>query len=306
MSVVSIAPISGKEGKFGLYKDSRASRSWQVLTNNRFDDEYYVVQTGIGLGYFPVPYLSTHPDSFILLCRSVSAKQDERAPLKWIVTAEYSGEPISIPDQQSFVPPLQRPAVIRRRKNKYMKALDKDVDGDAIVNSAGDPFDPPPETPRGRPLITISKNVGFIPPGLSTYGDGINSLPFMCQGETFDQYTARIDDWDMSELKTETDPTGVPWQYYVFTWSFEIDTEEGWKGSLLDCGFRERRAGGDGISKFNILDQATPPNPVSSPALLDGNGYSLVSQGIVESADNAVYLPFDFYYETDFNQFPLF
>lgn len=313
MSLIRLSRIGGNSAKIGLVTDGRATVRWLGLTDNRYDDEISVLRDGIDMGDLPTPYLTPHPSSPVMTCRSLGGDQDERFPTKWIITAEYSSAPFGDAQQQAnFLPPLDRPAIIRRRKNKYQKALDKDIDGKAILNAAKDPIDPSPEVPRGRPVIVITKNIGFIPANLSLYGDGINSTPFMCQGETFDSYSCRIDDWDLSEWKTETDANGVLWGYYTFTWSFEVNTDPpsntiggvysgGWRAALLNAGYRCYRAGGS-IKKFQIYDNGTPPQPIQSPALLDAQGFLLDSP----SPSSATYVPFRFFYEFDFNNYPLY
>jgi hypothetical protein len=315
MAITRISPISGKAGDLASVNARRASRRWLVQTNSRYDDEFAVLNAGINGGVFPTPFLSFHPTWLGLLCRSLRADQDEGAPLKWIVVAEYSSEPLSNAERQGqFIPPLDRPAVIRQRKNQYSKPQAKDVNGKPYTNSANDPTDPPIELPRGYPVFIITKNVAAVPAGLLQYGDAINAAPFFIEDVFVDTYQARIDDWERSALTSEIDSTGNEWQYFVFTWSIELNQQDtigqnvdgappgapsGWLVQYLDAGYRCFRSGGGTLKKYNILDDSTPPQPITSVALLNGGG------GQLASGSDPYYRIRHGYYEVDFNLFPL-
>lgn len=301
MSVTRMSPLGGKQASFGLITSSRARRSWMALTSNRYDDESVVVPYGWNTGILPRPFIDRHPSSPILLCRTLEPVQTAESPLKWIITADYSSEPLTIQQQQAqFTPPLQRPAKISWRTNKYQQAIDKDVNGKAVINSAGDPFDPTMEVKRSKWLCTIIKNVAGVPPQIISFADGVNSAAFMVQGLSIPPLAARLDEINISELQEEVDGTGEHWQYFVFSWSFELELIKDWRLRPLDCGFRANIPG-DGTKRQMILDDNQPPQPVSSPALLDGNGYKLANP----SRSNAVFLSFVGYPEIDLNAFPL-
>jgi hypothetical protein len=310
MAVTRISPLSGKEANHSGVQNRRASRRWIVLTNNRYDDEITVLTYGANNGFFPVPFVNNHPTWPGLICRSLIGRQDEIAPLKWIVTAEYSSEPITQATVASqFIPPLERPAQIRMRKSKYMKPQVKDILGQPYINSVGDPVDPPIELARGYPIYQITKNVAYAPPAFAVNGDCINSVPFFIENQFVDTYQARIEDWDRSELKDETDINGNLWQYYVLTWSIELNLVEvdnqgaptGWLVVYLNQGLRCRRSP-DRVHKFNIMDDSTPPQPITSPAQLDLNGFQITNP----TSATATYITRHGYFEADFNEFPLF
>ncbi len=314
MSVTSIHPLSGKDGEHGGITNRRASRRWLVKTNSRFDDETAVLAYGINNGFFPTPFWDWHPTWNGLLCRSMSAKQDEGAPQKWIAAAEYSSEPLSLLEQQiQFVPPLERPAKIRQRKSKYQKGQTKDINGKPYLNSAGDPVDPPIELPRGYPLYVITKNVAATPAAFMLDGDAINSYPFFIEDLYVAEYQARIDDWDRSDLQFENDIDGNLWEYYVLTWTIELNLFDvdpntggpgGWLVVYLDQGLRQLRyVAGVGVTnkRYNILDDSVPPQPITSPALLDGAGRTLTNP----TTDTPKYITRHGYFEVDFNDFPL-
>lgn len=311
MAVTRVSPLPGKDGQLGDVNNRRATRRWLVLVSSRTDDEITVLQGGIQQGKLPTPFFDFHPTWFGLLCRSLRAEQDEGSPTKWIVTAEYSSQPLGQFQQYAqFTPPLDRPAQIRWRKNKYQKAQTNDATGQPYLNSAGDPFDPPVELARSYPVAVITKNVAATPAFFLTLGDAINSVPFFIEDLYVDTHQAKLDDWDRTELQIETDLNGALWLFYTLTWSCEINTDPGpatnpgsggWLVNVLDAGMQARRSGAGAGNKFKILDNSTPPQPITTPALLDGQGFQLQNP----SASTAKYRTFHGFAEVDFNQFPL-
>lgn len=315
MAVISMEPLPDRQADLATFTDSRASRKWIALTNNRFDDEATVIVYGLANHILPEPWFDYHPTILRLLCRGLSAECDPRSPMKWIVTATYSCESSSLEKIQSqFLAPLSRPAKIRFRKNKYQKPVTKDINGKPFVNAAGDPFDPPVELARGHLVCAITKNVASPPAFMGVDGDVINSDPFIVIDELgssiyVDSCQAKVDECDLSDIQSERDSFGINYLFYTLNWSFEINREPppvsnpggkgGWRLALLNQGFRARRPGGQ--QTYNILDNSTPPQPISSPALLDSTGYILANP----SPDTAVYLEFQAYYEMDFNFFPI-
>jgi len=312
MSVISMHPLPDRQADLSTFDDSRATMKWIALTNNKYDTEATVIQYGIANNILPEPWLAYHPTILPLLCRTLSAECDPRSPMKWIVTASYSAESTSLAKIQSqFLPPLSRPAKIKFRKNKYQKPAVKDINGKPFLNIVGDPFDPPVELPRSHLVCVITKNVAGPPPFFNVDGDVINTDPFQVTDELgntlfVDTHQAKVDDCDLSDIESETSTFGFTYLFYVLTWSFEVNREPpsngvggGWRLSQLNQGFRARRPGT--TNAYNILDNSTPPQPISAPALLDSTGYVLQNP----SADNAVYLEFQGFNEMDFNSFPL-
>ncbi len=224
MAVLAISPISGKSGGGQGVQQRIAVRRWLVQSNNRYDSEEEILTQGIIAGFFPTPFVDVHPTWPGLLCHSLTADQDELAPQKWIVAAQFASEPIPLYMQlNQFLAPLDRPAIIRQHISKRLEAQWRDIFGAAYVNSAGDPIDPPIELPRGFPQYIITKNVAEVPAPFLLKGDAINSQPFFVEDLYVDRYQARIVDWNRSEKMLEIDLYGNEWEYYVLNWVMELD-----------------------------------------------------------------------------------
>ena len=71
----------------------------------------------------------------------------------WTVTAEYSSE-FTLAEN-----PTNDPATITWGSEQFQRVVVVDKEGDAVVNSAGDPFDPPIMADDSRRVVTVTKNL---------------------------------------------------------------------------------------------------------------------------------------------------
>lgn len=289
MSVLSIGLLSGRDVSFGKITEGKAKLKWLGVTNNRYDTDVEVADYGYSNNILPLPYVSYHPFYSIMLCRNISFTQDSSAPCKWDIEATYTSEPLT-QGQEQTPNPVDRPAKIKWKSQAYRKAVVRDYSGLAIVNSAGDYFDPPPEIDSSHWVATIEKNVTGVPTSIITYTDAINSNGFTIQGITVAPKVAKIIDIEISELQTEGD-----YEYYTFTYGLEFRPEL-WRLKVLDQGFRYK----SGSNRKNIVTDDTPPRPITSPKLLDGSGAVLSNP----TTSNAVFLTYDVYTARDFGILP--
>ena len=287
MSVVKIALVSGREATFGKITENESKLRWLCETSSNFDTEDMIASYGYSNNILPLPYVSYQPIYSMQLCRKILMAQDSTAPRKWDINATYSSEPLKESDNPVEDPTL-RPVKIKWKAQPYRKVVDRDNDGKAILNSAGDYFDPPLEKDASHWVATITKNVESVPTSILIYTDAINANSFQIQGMAVNQYVAKIVDLEISELQTEGD-----FEYYTFTYALEFRPHELWHPfKVLDQGTRYM----DGSAMKVIMDDATPPRPVSSPRLLDGLGGVLGSP----SPTTAVYRDFSIYIARNF------
>lgn len=292
MSVVKIGLLPGRESSFGKITEGKAKLRWLAETDNNLDNESLIASYGYGNNILPIPYVGTHPLYPVMLCREISFKQDSSAPRKWEIDATYSSEPLSKSEQESEVEnPLERPAKVKWKTNQYRKAVVKDKNGNAITNSAGDYFDPPPEIDSSHWTVTVTKNVAAVPQFILDYDNAINTNSFSIQGVSVAQFVAKLMDIDIGEVQTEGD-----FVFLVFTYSMEFRPDELWGLSELDQGMRFK----SGNDRKQILDNSSPPRPITTPKLLDGNGAVLSNP----TPETAVFRDFDVYKERDFSVLP--
>lgn len=297
MAVIKMGRVAGAELDYSRPYDSTSRLQWLAVTNSNADSEATVYQYGLDNGILPLPYVSPHPTLNGHYCRSVKVRQASGAPRQWTIDAEYSSAPTK--DGENEENPLLRPAKIQWRTNQYRQAIDKDITGKAILNSAGDYFDPPVEVDRSRWTASVSKNVATVPGYLLDYADAINNNSFFISGLSVEQYTAKVQDISISELKIEGDVL-----YYEFSYSLEFRREKWQPFEVLDQGMRHKvllTEGGQTVSHLeHILDAGKPRRPVSSPVLLDGQGQKLNNP----NPSNAFFQKFTVYYARSFSVLP--
>lgn len=309
MTIQYIRPLPGREGNYGKTIEHTAVREWLCCSDSRYETDYSITQYGWSHGILPIPYVTSIfglSPLIPLLCRKLAIKQDKKSPLHYVITADHSSEPISQQEknQQASPNPLDRPSAYKWKTNKYNKATHKDKNGKAIVNSAGEFFDPPPESDLFRWTVTVTTNVAGIPNFMLEFAEGgpTNSSPFTIQGVSVGEQVARISDMDISDLQSATldDGEGGTFvqEYFVFSYSMEFHRET-WALKLLDQGMRQIDPD-DETKRIAIKDDAVPPKEVKKPWPLDGEGARLDDP----SPENAVELSFDITEAADFSVLP--
>lgn len=290
MSVIKMGLVSGRGVDLGKITEGKGKAQWLAVTNSNFDNESTILAYGYANEILPVPYVSTHPIYPVMLCRGIRVYQDRQAPRKWEIDATYSSQPLTGPEKDQTVNPVNRPAKIKWRTQAYRKAVDKDINGRAIVNSAGDYFDPPPEADRSHWVAMIRKNVTAVPAAILGYDNPVNSKGFTIQGLTVAPKVAKLLDIEISDLQVEGE-----YEFYTFDYALEF-RPAGWNLKPLDQGYRYK----SGSDRKNILDNSTPPRPVTSPRLLDGAGNVLANP----TTSNAVFLDYEIDDAKDFSILP--
>ncbi len=230
-----------------------------------------------------MPFSSVLGSQPLLLCKGIGGDQVEKSPQHWIFKAEFDSKPISQAqkDAQNYQNPLDRPVKIVWNTAKYNKPAVYDINGKLILNSAGEPYDPPAECDRSHWVINVTKNLGGVPAYVLGIRDAINSTGFTVQGISIDQYCAKVMSLNIGEVQTtQVGDDIVTW--VVFQYSLEIH-DDNWKLQLLDQGFRQFDPN-DSTKRIHIKDDAVPAKLVTKPWPLDGSGGKLANP----STTNAV------------------
>jgi hypothetical protein len=289
MAIVKMAEASGQTLDYSLPFDSDSTRRWLCVTSHNFHTSSDVYQYGLDNNILPLPYVSYHPVLVGHSCRNVKVTQDDGAPRKWTIEATYSSKPIK--ENQAEENPLNRPAQIEIETASYRRAIWQDINGDAVLNSAGDYFDPPVEIDVGYWTFRVKKNVADIPTYLLDYENAVNNAAFTIRGLSIGQYEAKLSNIRVGDLKIEGD-----YQYFEFSYTMERRREKWIPLKVLDQGLRFKSE----ANRKHIMDNSTPPRPVTSPRLLDGNGAVLSDP----TPTNAKYREFTVYYARNFSVLP--
>jgi hypothetical protein len=183
-------------------------------------------------------------------------------PFCWKVTVNYK----YIPD------PLLEPYTVDWLFSSCTEPIDKDKSGAALVNSAGEPFDPPIQEEFNDLVLRITRNEAAYDPALaSEYKKAVNSDQFLW----FEPYTVRCNLFEGRRIRIGN------LFYYQVNYEFIIRQDpdadgniSGWKRRILDQGFREKTGTDEGKPTYALIldDNGTP---INQPALLDGSGSKL-------------------------------
>lgn len=267
----------------GPAKNSKGSksytRSFKLQTSLKTERAYHVGS------HASLPVIGeVHPDDSTAYCVDLSV--DPVEPWKgWAVTAEYSTERALAED------PTSDPALISWNSEQFQRPAIVDKNGDAIVNSAGDPFDPPEMIDDARRVVTIQKNLASVPAWILTYQDAVNSDTFNVDGVSVAVGKAKMQSVTVGELQTRN---STSFRTVTFTIHFRY---EGWLLRPLDAGFRELDYAGTLQNIKNEGDDELPGAPVP----LDGDGHALA----LPTPSTAVALSFDVYRTQAFSSLPL-
>ncbi|HVW39263.1 MAG TPA: hypothetical protein VHB99_18230 [Pirellulales bacterium] len=259
------------------------SVTFQVGTNN-VNDGVQVVGTAVDpvSGFsIPIPGLTIYQygneTDVSAVCETVTPHQLDESPFVWEVAATFSN--VAEPGQEN---PLDRPAEINVTSQKYEIPVIRDLAGKGIVNTAGNPFDPPVTKDATRYVLTISKNFADYDFDLATdYADSINDLPFMGR----EAGTLKISGFSAIRRYEQQQI------YWTVTWEFEY-RREGWQITPLNAGLYKKAL--PNALQRPCLDQ--DGSPVTSPVPLDNQGEQIKNPTV----DNVVYLAFDVYTPRNF------
>lgn len=255
------------------------TRVWKAKTDSKWDDQTTVLTAS------SLPFLGqAHPNDLSSYCNSLTATNVGETPFLWIVTATYSNE------REGSASPLDDPIEYEWSTEQYQEVADRDASGQGIVNSAGDPFDPPIMRDVSRLAVTITSNQAFVPLWIITYQDAVNSSTCGIDGLTIAAGQAKCQSISVSGQRERN---GFP--YRIVRLTIHIN-KDGWKRSQLDAGFRER----DDENKLKLITSESDGGQPPGPVLLDGNGAAILDP----SPGDAVFLEFDLYTELDFGALP--
>lgn len=238
-------------------------RVFQVLTDDP-NVGAIAVRTAAGVPVITDVYdtgLESDPGAQVV---KVSARQSGEDPRKWLVTVEYDSNTFGVGVDQN---PLNRPATLSWSTATKSEAMIFDFNDKPVLNSANDPFDPPPERERAYGVLTIAKNVlTFDPNTIPDYAKTVNQSAF--QG--FPAGECLMDDIS-SQMSEEN---AVTFEAVVYKIAVR---RGGWNLRVLDAGFQQYVGTGlPGVllPKTLIRDSQTQ-EPYSTPQLLDLTGHVL-------------------------------
>jgi len=226
--------------------------------------------TGLLIGMEYSTDAESDSSAFLLNFNSECVSEDGR---QYKVTAEYGPHP-EFPDS-----PLDEPVEIEWSFQQFSKAIDRDIEGTAILNPALDPYADAVEIDDSRPILNITRNEASFSAALAyTYRDAINADSFQGADE------GQVKVASISSSRQFDQNYGYYWKT-KYTFHFN---PSGWDRYILSQGTRYIDDEG---KKRNILVEGVP---VTEPFLLAEDGSKLPQDGQPHFKKYKVYpkLPF--------------
>ncbi len=280
MAVISCEQIfDGRRGKESTGRKLEHTQIWEVITDDDADDENTV-------GLAPeLPVMGDpHPNSPSATMVDADASQSSESPRLWYVTCNFSssldkdhakevagpnddGESVETANPTDREEnPLNRPATYKVESEQTTEIAEYDFNGDAIVNSAGEPFDPPAQVEVSYPMIVVEKN---FPIGHPILALNIQSLYYDC---TNDDVWRGIPIGQLRIVKigcVYDFENGVAFGRVTFNMKLKW---KGWKLKIVDCGFNWIQGGE--LKQIDVPKDGDGKAP-ETPQPLDGNGQRL-------------------------------
>lgn len=280
MGAVSVGEIkTGRTGQINEKNQRTYQRQFRVLCSSATDDQVTAMNAVIAdqsliLG-------TTHPSDSGARCNGFSCTPSGSDDVEWTVSVSYS----SAYDVQQSQPPTSQPTQYQWSFTTKTKIIDRDLNDEPILNSAGDPPEQGIEITQYLAILQVTKNISesnFDASVFWSYAGKCNAANFLGADAGQCQFIPQN-----ANFVTDTD-NGNYWQT---SYSFVFDPDGHDKLKLLDQGFNKL----DGSDKVRILDDED--EPVGDPRLLDGNGGEL-GDGVPP-----VYLVFDIIEKLNFGVF---
>lgn len=225
---------------------------------------------------------SAHPSFPGAFLEDIAYEQQENKA-EWLFSLSYTSE------RELKEDPIEERPRVSWDGEMYTEAISKDVNGDAILNSAGDYFiDPSPTKEKSHLIAKIKSNVQTVPQWVLSYRNVINNSAITIDGLAIPAEKALIHRPQIGEEKLRND-------IYYREVSLDVHIHpDGWKLEVLDVGFREIATGRRDQVKDSNEDEPTTPVP------LDGSGIALLDP----NPSNVVFLEFDVRDAKDFTLLP--
>ena len=277
-------------------QEARASRFYDVVFDGSEEPSHREFLACLANdGSKAVPRVgSRHPYSPWVYVTGVRARQ-KTGPMNWMVEVIYSTRPVQSGEEiiNPFVNPLDQPWEVEWTFVTSNEAIDRDVNGKPIMNSAGESFDPPITKDIQDLVLRVVRNEAYYNAAVAAdYIGSINRDWF----KGFAPGMVRCTDCSGRLMRSAN---MVYWQVsYEFQMRTEKDSETneviGWRRRILDQGFRELVKQDDETYKAERITDVNG-NPISEPWPLDGKGAAIGEPIPGQVPEGTTFLTFDIY-----------
>jgi hypothetical protein len=271
LSATEMMEEGSREAHWSLDGGRTYQRKFRCITNRQDDGPNTVLgQFGTNYGDLYNPSYNTSTEQDLFACvQAIDIEPEGNDGLMWIITLSYGWyNPLQAGGGKEQNP-LQMPIEVSWALRDHEAVLQYDVNGNPVLNTAGDPYDPPVVIDDPRLVMTVVRNEAQFNVGwVLAYRNAVNSDPFagfpalMCKVLNISSRSQ----WHQD----------VGW-YYQTTYEFEFttsqidyDTQTGFREKIVSMGFRA-------ISSVTGLPYHITLKgvPISAPMTLDKSGYLL-------------------------------
>lgn len=291
MSVVSCKKMPERGGQFEDYDDTY--QTYLVTCNSR-DDDFFAVRAAVEAEVGP--FGTAHPSNPFYTRRNV--RVDARTALHWTAYVNWSTRPVGVDEfeREQFPNPVDRRLKMSVDSQEFQVYRDEDLEGNAYVNSAGDPLEPQPFE-DSRIVISVQKNVPTWNANWFLYNNTTNNGQVIFS-DTVSSVVVDIGyglfkGFRMSDLREENG-----FQFYTASGQIHIATNETYQWNLprIDQGFYYLSGGNR--KRFSVKDISDADQDAPTEQLLDGEGAAL-AQG-----NDPVMLTFTDFKSADWSDLP--
>lgn len=239
--------------------------------------------TEFSAGGVSIPAIGTeHPARAGYYAARYEVRQPEGADKSTLnVTVKYEPQSFGVDDPEAEEPVENNIEQWGWSDGTTDRELVTDVNGVAVLNSAGDPFDSVPNIESPSPTFTKVVRFKNRQSGWQSYFCKVNASDMEIGGVSFAARTL------LCTIAESLDPTNEKWPFkYSISLKYRSNlaivakagtaTECGWDVVVTDTGMREKDPT-SGQMKVITTTSAESGNPVAitSPELLDGNGQAV-------------------------------
>jgi hypothetical protein len=272
----------GRSAKESLNAAATATRVFRCETSSANDNG------GNVLAYTGFPqFIDTLPGFPMLICvdRDARPNGDADHPKFWLATFRYETFRGDDATQQPENPIDRDPKVSWGGDQFETPAIQDIVTGNAILNTAGDPFDPPKMIDDSRLVVTVDYALASVPTWILDYRNSVNAAAFTIEGIAVGIKEAKLSDVTVSAW--EWDKT---YRHRKVRLTLHLNDKD-WRSRPLNEGLHEIKDG----KKQRVLING---HEAAQPVPLDINGLEIPYTTLPGAAIPAG--PFDVYPAKDF------
>lgn len=248
---------NGRTGSISVTRTQtirKYTRVFRAITDDPLDSAALIFLASPRVG-------ETHPDDDFAWCRNVSPVNADFAKRVWIVTVSYSTA------FEILENPLNDPVEISWDTEVYQRPAFQNRDGDPILNSANDPFDPLVQRDDDRWTATCRFNLPAVPTAYLAVNGSLNQDAYVIDGVSVGAEKSKVR-IAIGTVQTRND-------IIYRTVITKVSMRDTWQSVVNDEGFR--RIGS--VDNEDIRDIVTKQK-VTAPVALNGSGQPLVKPTI--------------------------